>query len=113
MSRNDWTEADRQRLSLLPERVTGHDALAALLRQPRTGEKIFRSTAASLSSRWGQNMKAMGIEDLRFHDLRHSALTRCAKAGFDLPRLRLVSGHKDFKMLSRYVNLEAEDVSLS
>ena len=97
---------------LLPERITGHDALKVLLRQARTGEKVFRSSAHSLSNAWARAVTDMGIEDLRFHDLRHSALTRCAKAGFNLPRLRLVSGHKDFKMLSRYVNLEAEDVSL-
>jgi len=97
----------------LPERVTGHDALAALLRQPRTAERIFKSSSASLSSRWAQHMKAIGVEDLRFHDLRHTALTRCARHGFDLPKLRVVSGHKSYAMLSRYVNMRAEDVSLS
>jgi len=106
-------QGNDQWVPLLPERITGHDALAALLRQPRTGEKIFTTSAKNLSSQWRRAMRAVGIDDLRFHDLRHSALTRCARHGFDLPRLRLVSGHSDFKMLSRYVNLQAEDVSLS
>ena len=56
--------------------------------------------------------KRAGIEDLRFHDLRHEALSRLAERG-DLSVLELasISGHKTLQMLKRYTHLQAEDLA--
>lgn len=47
-----------------------------------------------------------GIEDLRFHDLRHEAATRYAEDGFTIPQLQTITLHSSWNSLKRYVNLK-------
>jgi integrase len=65
----------------------------------------------SVSARFTRSCQALNIEDLHFHDLRHYALTNFAKKGLSLPELSLISGHKSYDMLKRYVNLKASDLA--
>lgn len=53
-------------------------------------------------------IEAAGIEDLRFHDLRHTAATYLAQAGATEQQLRAIGGWKS-GIVSRYVHLAAED----
>lgn len=50
------------------------------------------------------------LSTLHWHDLRHECLSRLAAAGWTPAMLRVVSGHADWRMLQRYVNLRPEDV---
>jgi integrase len=50
------------------------------------------------------------LHDFHWHDLRHECLSRLAAAGWTPAMLRVVSGHADWRMLQRYVNLRPEDV---
>lgn len=50
------------------------------------------------------------LRDFHWHDFRHECLSRLAAAGWTPAMLRVVSGHADWRMLQRYVNLRAEDV---
>ncbi|MDV2968611.1 site-specific integrase [Nitratireductor aquimarinus] len=52
------------------------------------------------------------ILDLRFHDLRHEAVSRFFELGLSVPEVALISGHRDPRMLFRYTHLRAEDVVL-
>ena len=52
-----------------------------------------------------------GLCDLHFHDLRHEAISRFCETGFTLPEVALISGHKDMRMLFRYVNLRPADLA--
>ncbi|MBI1912235.1 MAG: site-specific integrase [Deltaproteobacteria bacterium] len=47
-------------------------------------------------------LEKTGIEDFRFHDLRHTFATRLAQAGVDLYKISKLLGHKDIKMTMRY-----------
>ena len=49
-----------------------------------------------------------GIEDLRFHDLRHEATTRLFEKGLNIMGVASITGHKDLRMLRRYTHLKAE-----
>jgi integrase len=52
-------------------------------------------------------LKVVGMnpfEDLRFHDLRHEALSRLSDAGLNVIELSHVSGHRTLGMLKRYVH---------
>ncbi len=51
-----------------------------------------------------------GIADLRFHDLRHEAVSRFFEMGLSVPEVALISGHRDPRMLFRYTHLRAEDL---
>lgn len=44
------------------------------------------------------------FEDLRFHDLRHEALSRLSDAGLNVIELSYISGHKTLSMLKRYTH---------
>ncbi|MGB5614379.1 MAG: tyrosine-type recombinase/integrase [Sedimenticolaceae bacterium] len=52
-----------------------------------------------------------GIEDLRFHDLRHEATTRLFEKGLNIMEVASITGHKDLHMLRRYTHLKAEDLA--
>ncbi|HCL3539006.1 TPA: tyrosine-type recombinase/integrase, partial [Pseudomonas aeruginosa] len=51
-----------------------------------------------------------GIEDLHFHDLRHSAIGILFELGLQIHQVAVISGHSDWKMLKRYTHIDAEDV---
>lgn len=52
------------------------------------------------------------LADLRFHDLRHIAVTRLATALPNIVELAAVSGHHDVRMLKRYYHPSAEELAL-
>ncbi|WP_345476015.1 site-specific integrase [Lysobacter panacisoli] len=59
---------------------------------------------------WIELKKELGIADLRFHDLRHEAVSRFVEAGFSDQEVSAISGHKSMQMLKRYTHLRAEDL---
>ena len=60
---------------------------------------------------WDKLKKRAAINDLKFHDLRHEAISRFFEAGLSLVEVATISGHKDPKMLFRYTHLKAEDIA--
>lgn len=88
--------------------ATGYDAIAILKEQKTlalAGDRVFPYNGKSLGTAFRRACQELGIEDLHFHDLRHEATSRLFEAGFDIPEVSLVTGHKDWKMLRRYLNL--------
>ncbi len=45
-----------------------------------------------------------GIDNFRWHDLRHTFATRLAQCGVDLYKISKLLGHKDIKMTQRYAH---------
>ena len=66
--------------------------------------------SASISDKFARLTKELGIVDLRFHDLRHEAISRMFERGVRVEQVRVVSGHRTLEQLSRYVNLRPEDL---
>lgn len=58
-----------------------------------------------LRSPWEAALKKAGIEDFRFHDLRHSAASYLAMNGASLAEIAEVLGHKTLQMVKRYSHL--------
>lgn len=54
--------------------------------------------------------KAIGLAELRFHDLRHEAISRLVEAGLSDQEVASISGHESMQMLKRYTHLRAEDL---
>ncbi|WP_374322995.1 tyrosine-type recombinase/integrase [Aquipseudomonas alcaligenes] len=59
---------------------------------------------------WGLLKKKLGMPDLRFHDLRHEAVSRLVEGGLSDQEVSAISGHKSMQMLKRYTHLRAEDL---
>lgn len=72
---------------------------------------VFPMSANALRLAWERLKRRAGIEDLRFHDLRHEAISRFFELGLSVPEVALISGHKDARMLFRYTHLKAEKVA--
>ncbi|WP_039700443.1 tyrosine-type recombinase/integrase, partial [Pseudomonas aeruginosa] len=59
---------------------------------------------------WGLLKNKLGMPDLRFHDLRHEAVSRLVEGGLSDQEVSAISGHKSMQMLKRYTHLRAEDL---
>ena len=52
------------------------------------------------------------LENIRFHDLRHEAVTRLFERGLNTMEVAAISGHRTLAMLRRYTHLRAADLAL-
>lgn len=59
---------------------------------------------------WRLIKQEAGIENLRFHDLRHEAVSRLVESGLGDQEVAAISGHKSMQMLARYTHLRGEDL---
>lgn len=55
-------------------------------------------------------MKRTGIENLRFHDLRHGATSRLRRSEADREDIRRVLGHGGEQIIEAYVHDQAEQL---
>ncbi len=82
--------------------ATAYNADADLVfAHPHTGKPIDRSR---LLKRFKAALRAAGVRDLRFHDLRHTFGTRMAAAGVPMRTLQEWLGHRDFKTTLIYAD---------
>ena len=70
----------------------------------------FPVNANAFRLAWERLRKRAGLCDLRFHDLRHEAISRFFELGLSVPEVAVISGHKDARILFRYTHLKAEDL---
>lgn len=91
-----------------------HEAMAIIKRQPRfQGEdRIFPYNGKSIGTRWRAATAACGIEDLRFHDLRHEATSRLFEAGYEIVEVQQFTLHESWDVLKRYTHLRPETLQL-
>jgi integrase len=88
-------------------------AIAILNSLPRDIEgRIFPLNKGTVSILFLRAVRRAKVEDFHFHDLRHMALTRLSSKFTNILELAAISGHKELKMLQRYVHFRAEDLAL-
>ena len=64
--------------------------------------------ADNLKKSFASACQAATIAGFRFHDLRHTAITRMIEAGMQLAEVMRVSGHTTPAMRWRYLNANAD-----
>ena len=73
--------------------------------QRRDGKVIELSKGAARNG-FDKARKKAGLETLRFHDLRHIAISRMWSSGMNALEISACSGHRDIKMLMRYSHFQ-------
>jgi integrase len=81
------------------------EALAIIKSIPRDDERIFPRSTDAISAAFTRACKILGIEDLRFHDLRHEGISRLFEMGRTIPQVAAVSGHRSWTSLKRYAHI--------
>jgi len=72
---------------------------------PRGEPAIFPYSTDAISAAFTRACKILGIEDLRFHDLRHEGISRLFEMGRTIPQAAAVSGHRSWTSLKRYTHI--------
>ncbi|WP_312517309.1 site-specific integrase [Massilia sp.] len=102
-----WADLNQQDRTIIirnrkhPTEKVGNDQEVPLLgeaweivrRQPEKGDRIFPVTEGTVSTIFPRACQVLGIEDLKFHDLRHEGVSRLFEQGYTIEQVALVSGH--------------------
>lgn len=116
-----------QALLTIPETKTGisrriplTDAAVALFEDRMcadmvTTDLLFPVSANAFRLAWERYKRRASrvspeIASLRFHDLRHEAISQFFEWGLSVPEVATISGHRDLRMLFRYTHLKPEDI---
>jgi integrase len=101
-----------KRCLLIPVTKNGHartipltaDAIRVLEELPRVQGRLFPVAGNAFRLAWIRLRNRAGLNDLRFHDLRHEAISRFFELGLNASEVALISGHNDMRMLFRYTH---------
>ena len=94
----------KEMLYSLPRSITTNRVFLYLDKQGRY--RPFKGFSRS----WKRVRKLAGLNDVVFHDFRHTAITNMRKAGNPPSVIMKASGHKTMSMFLRYNLVEAEDL---
>jgi integrase len=86
-------------VDLVPEARRVIDAM------PKRRNEVFPVSTDAISAGFTRACQVLGIEDLRFHDLRHEGVSRLFEMGWNIPHVAAVSGHRSWQSLKRYTHL--------
>jgi integrase len=86
------------------------EAWAIVESQPRTSARVFPYDPKSVGAAFTRACHVLGIEDLRFHDLRHEATSQLFERGYQIHEVAQFTLHESWNELKRYTNLKPENV---
>jgi integrase len=114
-----WEHVQKHTSSMLiPHTKNGHprsipltDSVIEILSGvPQHEARVFPISANAFRLAWERLKTRAGVIDLRFHDLRHEAISRFFEKGLNVPEVALISGHRDPRMLFRYTHPKPQAV---
>ena len=120
-----WADLDKEKRTILvrdrkdPRKKIGNhmrvpllgDAFSIVIKQPKDSELVFPYNPKSTSSAFQRVRTKLGIQDLRYHDLRREGASRLFEAGYRIEEVAQVTGHKDIKVLwNVYTELYPENL---
>jgi integrase len=74
-------------------------------------ERVFPMTGNAVRQAFERLRARASASDLRFHDLRHEAITRLFEKGLNIAEVGTISGHRELRMLQKYTHLKAADLA--
>ena len=104
-----------------PRNVPITARLQAVLEELKTEQKKVASISNRVFTRDGKPIKSIrtafelalkknGIQDLRFHDFRHTCITNWATMGIPREVVMAASGHSSIEMHDGYVNVKENHI---
>jgi integrase len=116
-----WEHVDLQnRTAFLPDTKNGDSrtvplstaAVQVLAELPRhISGVVFPLKTFTLDAAFKRGLRRAGLEGIRFHDLRRTAITRMAEKLPNVIELAAVSGHKSVMVLKRYYRPSAVELA--
>lgn len=79
-------------------------------RPARVKGQRYPFSSEGWARKWHKALKDAGIEDFRFHDLRHTAATRVTRATGNLKVTQRLLGHSTIATTARYAHATDDDV---
>ena len=110
-----------KRIAILPDTKNGDKrvvplslkAVEILSKTERNGPNVFPiQDSYVISDAFRRATKRAKVKGLRFHDLRHEAVSRLFEKRLNVMEVASISGHKSLQMLQRYTHLRAEELAL-
>lgn len=77
---------------------------------PKDKDAIVFGINDSIKKAFSNARSDAGLENLVFHDLRHTAITRMVEAGMPPMQIMSISGHTQMTTFARYVNADSNTV---
>ncbi len=103
----DTKNGDRRVVPLSKKAV---ETLRSLI---HAGETVFPFPSSyAVTDAFRRAAKRAHITGLRFHDLRHEAVSRLFEKQLNVMEVATISGHRSLQMLQRYTHLRAEDLAV-
>lgn len=115
-----WADVSFEKRTLvIPITKNGHSrtiplstAAVAILSEVRarglSSQFVLPITEDMAKMAWKRIVKRAKLVNLRFHDLRHEAISGFFERGLSVPEVALISGHRDPRMLFRYTHPKPE-----
>ncbi|UAB70663.1 site-specific integrase [Vibrio sp. SCSIO 43132] len=108
-----WEDINKEHKTVLvrdrkdPRKKQGNHMIVPLLaesfdiamRQPKDGALIFPYNSRSVTAGFQRVRNALGIEDLRYHDLRREGASRLFEKGYSIEEVAQVTGHRNLNIL--------------
>jgi integrase len=97
------TKTQRQRFVPLTRRA---EVELEKVRLTSSSERIFPFVDIKIS--FANAKREAGVTDVRFHDLRHTAITRLVRSGMPSTEAGKIAGHTQPQTTYRYINTDAD-----
>jgi integrase/recombinase XerD len=105
------TKSKQPRVIPLSDRAVA--IIAAAARSAQASPYVFTNPASgsrfkTVKRAFRTACRRAGVQDMRFHDLRHTFASWAVQSGADLYRLSRILGHTTLQMTARYAHLATE-----
>ena len=90
-----------------PRSIQMNDKVRSVLTSlNKQDERVFPMTTNSLRLCYQRLCKKLGVK-VRFHDVRHEAISRLFEQNLSIPHIASISGHRTMSQLFRYAHFKA------
>lgn len=97
-------------LKVIPISETLYQMLLQRSKLPHISGLVFPVVSTTLKDSFERAVKKAGLNDFRFHDLRHTFATRLIQGGADLYAVKRMLGHRTIRTTERYAHHSPESL---